>query len=174
MKICVKFIAISLAALAGCMSIKVEDKGYEVLRDASGLPLVDKDGKVQLAHRGQYWSIWKHWVNQSAEEFNFSRAPGDTINLGMKNYKDEVSAELDKLIESCFEGASELAAKVAAAIATSGGSVAGEAGYTALKNCIGKFIRKGGDASKATVNCTDGNCTITDGTITCDGGKCWE
>ena len=40
-------------ALSGCLSIKVEDLGYEPLRDKNGEVLVDKDGKAQIVHKGQ-------------------------------------------------------------------------------------------------------------------------
>ena len=59
----------------------------------------------------------------------------------------------------------ELTAKIGAAIATSGGSIAAEGGAKALAAAISKFIKNGGDTSKATVTCADGNCTISDGTI---------
>ena len=84
----------------------------------------------------------------------------------MNGYKAEPSEELNKLVETSLKGAAELAAKVGAAIATSGGSVAGDAAYTALRNAISKYISKGGDASKAKITCENGNCTISDGTVT--------
>ena len=57
-----------------------------------------------------------------------------------------------------------------AAIASSGGSVAGEAAYSALSKTIKNYLSKGGSAEKATVECKDGSCTISDGTVeeTCD------
>ena len=159
-------IAIAAAALAGCMSITVKDYGYEVVRDANGAPMVDKNGVVQMYHKGQRWSYFKHWVNQTSEEFFFSRKPGDDISFGAKNYKDEVSAELNKLVGTSFKGAAELAAKVGAAIATYGATTAGEAGLSALAKAIGNYCAKGGDVANAAISCKDGNCTITDGTIT--------
>ena len=152
-------------AMEGCFSITVEDRGYEVVRGLDGAPLIDSTGKVQLAHRGQVWQVRKHWVETACEKFDFSRAPGDTITLSMSNYKDVVSAELEKLVGTAFKGAADLAAKVGAAITTCGGSVAGEAGYTALKSCIQRFVAKGGDANTATVTCSGGNCTISDGAV---------
>jgi hypothetical protein len=156
---------VAVALLSGCLSIKVEDHGYEALRDSNGDVVVDKDGKAQLIHKGQTWKYYKHWFEQTAEEIDFSRRPGDDISVAVKNYRDVVSAELNKLVETSFKGAAELAAKVGAAIATSGGSVAGEAGFAALKNCISKFVSQGGDVSKATVECKNGLCTISDGSV---------
>ena len=167
--------AIALAvSIAGCLSIKVEDYGYEALRDKNGEVLVDKEGKAQTVHTGQYWSYSKHWYEQVMEEFEFNRRPSDDITLKAKNYKDVVSAELNKLIDTSFKGAAELAAKVGAAIATCGGSVAGESAYSALRSAIERFITKGGDSKKATVVCSDGNCTISDGSVTESCTNCME
>ena len=139
---------------------------HEVVRDSDGKPLVDKDGKVQTVHKGQRWHYNKNMVDQSLDDLEFTRQQGDVIGLKLRNYKDTVSPELNKVIETSFKGAAELAAKVGAAIATSGGSVAGEAAYSALRNAISKYISKGGSADKAKITCEGGNCTITDGTVT--------
>ena len=162
-----KPIAIAItAALAGCMSITVEDYGREVVRDLNGAPIVAKDGTVQTIHKGQRWSYFKHWVNSICEEFAFSRKPGDEIDFNAKNYQDEVSAELNKLVGTSFKGAAELAAQVGAAIATYGASTAGQAGVSALSKAIGRYLSKGGSVENAKVTCDGANCTITDGTIT--------
>ena len=165
-----KLMMIALAACAavitGCIAVEVKDYGYEVVRDADGKPLVDNNGVVQTVHKGQRWHYNKNMVEQTLDDLSFTRKPGDAITLNLKNYQDQVSPELNKLVETSFKGAAELAAKIGAAIATSGGSVAGEAAYSALRNTIAKYISKGGDVSKATVTCEGGNCTITDGTVT--------
>ena len=151
---------------AGCTALKVTDYGHEVVRDSDGKPLVDKDGKVQTVHKGQRWHYNKNMVDQSLDDLEFTRKQGDVIGLKLRNYKDAVSPELNKVIETSFKGAAELAAKIGAAIATSGGSVAGEAGASLLKKSIANYLSKGGSAEKAKITCENGNCTITDGTIT--------
>ena len=113
-------------------------------------------------------------VDQSLDDLEFTRKQGDVIGLKLRNYKDTVSPELNKVIETSFKGAAELAAKVGAAIATSGGSVAGEAAYSALRSAIAKYISKGGSADKAKITCEGGNCTITDGTVTETCTNCIE
>ena len=150
----------------GCVAIEVEDYGDDVVRDAAGNPVCDTNGVVQTVHKGQRWHYNKNMVEQAYEDFNLVRKPGNDINLNVKNYKDAVSPELNKVVDTSFKGAAELAAKVGAAIATSGGSVAGEAAYSALSNAIKKYLSKGGSAEKATIECKDGNCTISDGTVT--------
>ena len=158
--------AATLAALCGCLAIEVEDYGDEVVRDSAGNPVCDTNGVVQTVRKGQRWHYNKNMVEQSAEEVDFTRKPGDDIHFTAKNYRDIISAELNKIVDTSFKGASELAAKIGAAIATSGGSVAGEAGSAAIKTAISKYLAKGGSAEKATVECKDGSCTISDGSVT--------
>lgn len=166
-----KLMMIALASCAaamttGCVSMEVKDYGYEVVRDADGKPLVDTNGTVQTVHKGQKWDYNKNMVDQTLDDLAFTRKPGDTITLNLRNYRDNVSPELNKVVETSFKGAAELAAKVGAAIATSGGSVAGDAGAALLQNAIARYIYKGGSTETATVTCEGGNCTITDGTVT--------
>lgn len=160
--------------VAGCMSITVEDFGREVVRDLNGAPIVANDGTVQTIHKGQRWSYFKHWENQSCEQFNFSRKPGDEIEFAASNYQDEVSAELNKLVETSLTGAAELAAMVGAAIASCGASTAGEAGASALSKAISSYIAKGGNVANAKIDCKDGNCTISDGIVTESCENCIE
>lgn len=159
-------LAACVAVITGCVSMEVKDYGYDVVRDADGKPLVDANGTVQTVHKGQKWDYNKNMVDQTLDDLAFTRKPGDTITLNLRNYRDNVSPELNKVVETSFKGAAELAAKIGAAIATSGGSVAGEAAYAALRNAIAKYISKGGDVEKAKITCEGGNCTITDGTVT--------
>ena len=157
----------------GCTSTTAEWGGESVVCGLDGAPLVDKDGVVQKVKNPVKLSSWRHWIKTlfTAAKLTVKK---DEIELAMDGYKAEPSEELNKVIETSFKGASELAAKVGAAIATSGGSVAGEAAYSALKNAISKYISKGGDASNATVTCKDGNCTISDGTVTETCTNCFE
>lgn len=150
----------------GCTALKVTDYGHEVVRDSDGKPLVDKDGKVQTVHKGQRWHYNKNMVEQAYDEVEFERQLHNVVKFRISNYKDAVSPELNKIIDTSFKGAAELAAKIGAAIATSGGSVAGEAAYSALSQSIKSYLSKGGSAENATVECKDGSCTITDGTVT--------
>lgn len=165
--------ALALAAIGGCCafvfvgctSTTAEWGGESVVYGLDGAPLVDKDGVVQKVKNPVKLSSWRHWIKTlfTAAKLNVRK---DEIELAMDGYKAEPSEELNKVIETSFKGASELAAKIGAAIATSGGSVAGEAGFALLKSAITKYITRGGDAKNATITCKDGNCTISDGTIT--------
>lgn len=165
-----KLMMIALAACAavmtGCVSMEVEDYGYDVVKDAAGNPVCDTNGVVQTVYKGQKWDFNKNMVDQAYDDVDFKRMTGNEIALRISNYKDQVSPELNKVVETSFKGAAELAAKIGAAIATSGGSIAGEAGASLLKKAIANYLSKGGSAEKAKITCENGNCTITDGTVT--------
>ena len=165
-KMMMLMLAACAAAITGCVAIEVEDYGDEVVKDSAGNPVCASNGVVQTVHKGQRWHYNKNMVEQSYDEIDFKRKPGDDIEFKIANYKDQVSPELNKVVETSFKGAAELAAKIGAAIATSGGSVAGEAVYSALSQSIKSYLSKGGSAEKATVECKDGSCTISDGTVT--------
>ena len=173
--------ALALAAVSGCVALvfigctstTAEWGGERVITGVDGLPLVAKDGTVQKVKEPVRLSSWRHWIDTHVDTAKLDVSK-DAIAFSMNGYKAEPSEELAKTIDVSLKGAAELAAKVGAAIATSGGSVAGEAAYSALKNAISKYISKGGDASNATVTCKDGNCTISDGTVTETCENCME
>lgn len=165
-----KLMMIALAACAavmtGCVAIEVEDYGDEVVKDSAGNPVCASNGVVQTVHKGQRWHLNKNMVEQAYDEVEFERQLHNVVKFRISNYKDAVSPELNKVIDTSFKGAAELAAKIGAAIATSGGSVAGEAAYSALSQSIKSYLSKGGSAENAKITCENGSCTISDGTIT--------
>ena len=159
-------LAACVAVITGCVAIEVEDYGYEVVTDKAGTPLRDANGAVQTVHKGQRWHMNKNMIEQQYDDVEFERQLNNVIKFRISNYKDAVSPELNKVIETSFKGAAELAAKVGAAIATSGGSVAGEAAAAAITKSVKNYIAKGGSVENATVTCEGGNCTISDGNVT--------
>lgn len=165
-KLMMLMLAACAAAITGCVAIEVEDYGDEVVKDSAGNPVCASNGVVQTVHKGQRWHYNKNMVEQSYDEIDFKRKPGDDIKFKVVNYKDQVSAELNKVVETSFKGAAELAAKIGAAIATSGGSVAGDAAAAAITQSVKNYISKGGSVENATVTCEGSNCTISDGTVT--------
>ena len=159
-------LAACVAVMTGCVSMEVEDYGYDVVKDAAGNPVCDTNGVVQTVYKGQKWDFNKNMVDQAYDDVDFKRMTGNKIALRISNYKDQVSPELNKVVETSFKGAAELAAKIGAAIATSGGSVAGDAAAAAITQSVKNYISKGGSVENATVTCEGSNCTITDGSVT--------
>lgn len=166
-------LAACAAAMTGCTSTSAEWGGENVVCGADGAPLVDKDGVVQKVKQPVRLKSLRHW-NDTHIDVAKLLVTRDQIDFAMNGYKSEPSEEFNKMVESAFKGAAELAAKIGAAVATSGGSVAGEAAYSALRNTIAKYISRGGSAKNATVTCKDGTCSITDGTVTETCTDCFE
>ncbi len=172
-------IAITIAAgtLVGCKSITVERRASTLatVADSNGVERVafSANGSPIILDGGWEVSYFQHWNWQKLDSLTATAGPG--VSLALNGYEGGADASnLVALVETSFKGAAELTAKIGAAIATSGGSVAGEAAATALSSCVARFVKRGGDAAKATVTCADGSCTISDGTISEVCESCYE
>ena len=157
--------AAAMTATTGCRAVTVENYGEEIARDAESKPVTLADGRIQTVKKG--WKVHhnQHWMATEVDTMEAHIKPED-ISFQMGKVNTKPSDELTKLVDTSLKGAAELAAKIGAAIATSGGSVAGEAGAALLKKAIANYVNKGGSVENATVTCADGSCTISDGTVT--------
>lgn len=164
--------AIALAIiLAGCRSVEVTNHGQDYVKMSNGDPVL-VDGKPVLIGKG--WSVdhFQHWMITKADTIS-ANVKKDEIDFSMNGLNTQPDAEgLKNLVDVSLKGSAELAAKIGAAIATSGGS----AGADAIAAYVKQFIAKGGDPEKATVTVSDGNLTCTDGSCTltgsCTDGSC--
>lgn len=164
--------AIALAIiLAGCRSVEVENYGQDYVKMSNGDPVL-VDGKPVLIGKG--WSVdhFQHWMITKADTIS-ANVKKDEIDFSMNGLNTQPDAEgLKNLVDVSLKGSAELAAKIGAAIATSGGS----AGADAIAAYVKQFIAKGGDPEKATVTVSDGTLTCTDGSCTmtgsCTDGSC--
>jgi len=158
----------ALAAVAagttGCKSITVEKRPHAPVTytDTNGVVqvLCDTSGKPVFVDNGWEVSYFQHWTWTKLDTLNATAGAGVTLSLN--GYESGADSNLVALVSASFDGAALLAAKVGAAIASSGGSVAADALSAAIK----RYISKGGSAAAATVTCTDSGCTISDGTVT--------
>lgn len=148
----------------GCTSTYAKWGGERVVCDPEGRPIVANDGTVQKVKEPVELSSRRHWTDSLIGTATLGIRK-DQIDFQMQNYSSKPSEELAKTIDVSLKGAAELASRVGAAIATAGGSVAGEAGYAALRNAIANYIAKGGDVKNVKVECKDGNCTLSDGSV---------
>jgi hypothetical protein len=151
-------------ALAGCKSIEVERHAQTLATwcDTNGVHHVfcDATGKPIILDGGWEVDYFQHWNWQRFDALTASAGPGVTLMLN--GYESGADSNLVALVKTSFDGAALLAAKVGAAIATSGGS-AGVEGVAAM---VRQFVSRGGDTAKATVSCENGACTISDGAVT--------
>ena len=153
-------ITVALALLGGCRSVTVKNYGQEV---------VDVNGKQTVISKGWYVSHWQHWMITRADNISASIKPEEiTFCLAGLDEKSDGDG-LSKVVSASLSGAAELATKIGAAIATAGGTACADS----ISGLVAKFVNAGGDASKASVSCKDGSCTITDGATTCTGDSCY-
>ncbi len=154
--------------VSGCRSIEVVNHGEEAVRNAAGEPVLSASGEVQKISRGWEVSHFQHWMITAADNMSASVKPNDisfAIN-GLNSRPD--GTNIVGVIDASFSGANRLAATIAAYI---GGGTVTDAAWSAAKNLYDKFVAAGGDPDAATVECKNGTCTITDGTV-CADGKC--
>lgn len=160
------------ASLCGCKSIGVERHGQALATyaDTNGVVHValDASGKPVILDGGWEVSYFQHWTWTKLD--TLSATAGSGVKLDINGYESGADSNLVALVKTSFDGAALLAAKVGAAIATAGGS-AGVEGVAAM---VRQFVSKGGDVSKATVNCANGACTISDGSVTETCTSCFD
>jgi len=170
-------LAAAAAMLGGCRVVEVDNRGEEVARDQDGKPVLLQDGSIQTVKKG--WSVYhnQHWMVTEADSLSAS-VKKDEINFALNGLNSRPDGtNLVALVDTSFSGVNTLVAKVAAAVATSGGSTAGDAALTLATSIYNKFKSAGGDESKATVSTSsDGKVTVSDGTISatasCADGSC--
>lgn len=154
-------IAAALLACGGCRSVTVINRGQEAIKGADGLPVLVNGAPVVIS-RGWEVKHFQHWMITRADSVKAGIKPDD-ITFELNGLDEKPDGEgLALVVEKALTGAADLAAKIGAAIATSGGSV----GVEAITATVRKFIARGGDVSKASVSVSDGVLTCTDGTCT--------
>ena len=155
--------AIAGALVGGCKSIEVNKRPQTALTwtDTNGVVrlVLDNANKPVILDGGWEVDYFQHWMWTKLDTLQATAGTGVTLSLN--GYESGVDSNLVALVRTSFDGAALLAAKIGAAIATSGGSAAAD-GVAAL---VRKFVSSGGDVSKATVSCANGACTVTDGTV---------
>lgn len=172
-----KLIVVSLVALAACAGCNTTRIGADPVALGTETTTVyvggDTNRVASVTTRPVYAFGW--WANsyrnlvdtQIADmAFQYGEA-----SASVKGYGNTVSVEAVKVLS---DAATTIAAKVCAAIVTCGGSVAGEAAVGSIRDCIARFVSKGGDASAAKVECASGTCVITDGKVTESCANCYE
>ena len=167
----ITIIAISvLAACAGCNTTRI---GADPVALGTRTTTVYIDGDtnrvasvtVSTDHAFAWWAnSYRNLMDTQIADMAFQYGEA---SASVKGYGNTVNVEA---VKACADAVSDVTAKVCAAIVSHGGTTVS----SAVSSLVARFVKAGGDASKATVSCDGGNCTITDGTITCDGGKCWE
>ena len=162
----------AVAGVAGCTSLEVEKhpQTLATYTDTNGVvrAVCDDAGKPVILEGGWEIDYLKHCMWTKLDTFTGTAGPGVAVSIN--GYESGVDSNLVALVKTSFDGAALLAAKVGAAIATAGGS----AGVEGVASMVRQFVSKGGDVSKATVNCANGACTISDGTVSETCTSCFD
>ena len=148
----------AVATFAGCKSIEVEKRSQTLAFDKNGETVRTAAGEPVILDGGWKVDYFQHWNTQ---KFDSLTAKAGQAELAINNYESSADTNLVALVDVSAKGAALLAERVAAAVASFGGSTTAEA----LSAAIEKYVRAGGSTAKAAVKCEDGKCTITDGTV---------
>ena len=168
-----KITIIAIAALAACAGCNTTRIGADPVALGTRTTTVYIDGDtnrvasvtVSTDHAFAWWAnSYRNLMDTQIADMAFQYGEA---SASVKGYGNTVNVEA---VKACADAVSDITAKVCAAIVSHGGTTVS----SAVSSLVARFVKAGGDASKAQVTCKDGSCTITDGNITCDGGKCWE
>ena len=124
---------------SGCTSTYARWGGERVVTDLEGRPLVDKQGVVQKVKEPVELSSWRHWTDSLIGQATLGIREKQ-VDFSLTNYTAQPSDELAKVIDVSLKGTAELAAKVGAAIATSGGSIASDVVKSKIKKAVANFV----------------------------------
>lgn len=156
--------AIGAAVMAsGCKSIAVDRRGHHVAMDGDGQVIRNAAGEPVILDLG--WSVdyFQHWNWQRFEELH---AKAGEAEFDLNGYEGGAAASnLVALVAVSLDGVATVAEKVVKAIVSQGASIAGSVGSAAIQAAAERFVAAGGDAAAAKIECRDGSCTITDGTV---------
>lgn len=165
MKIRAAFAAFVVAIIAsivmtGCKSIKFEK--IEHTPSIVGTNVVATSVKEV---RGEYYA---YGIENNLEGLNITASPTSGVTVAISRVSYDMSKQHGEIVDKSLSGAANLAAKIGAAIASCGASPSADA----VSALVARFVAAGGNPEKATVECADGSCTISDGEVMCTDGSC--
>lgn len=160
-----KITIIAVAAIAACAGCNTTRIGADpvALGTATTTTYIDGDtnrvASVTTApvHAFGWWAnSYRNLMDTQIVEMAFQYGEA---SASVKGYGNTVNVEA---VKACADAVSDITAKVCSAIVSHGGTTVS----SAVSSLVARFIKSGGDASKASVTCDGGNCTITDGVVT--------
>ena len=164
-------IAVAAAALTGCKSITVNNRGETLAFDENGAVVVKADGNPLVLNQGWQVDYFQHWNWQKFDSLESHVRPED-ISLVINQYSSGADSNLTALVQTSFKGLGTLALNLAEAYAKIYGGAVTDPVAAAGIALYKKFVGSGGDESKAQIITADGKVTVTDGIVTCTGDDC--
>ncbi len=169
-----------LCALFGCQTRITAQKFPEtavpfVVTDASGSATTNG---YQVLSGGWYVTARSPlWADEAIKGLSVGTTDKGAVHLEIADYSRDLSTNAVVMVDVMFKGAAELTKQVGVAWASIASVGASSAVSSVANRAVAYFVGKGGDASKASVSCKDGSCTITDGavSVSCDAsGACTD
>lgn len=172
-------IASLAASFCGCQTRITAEKNAEVAHPIQSVVKVNGTNQVvttgYMVTSGGWYATARSplWADEAMKGLNIAVSTNGTVSLSLDDYSRDLSTNAVAMTKVMCDAASDITAKVTAAIVTHGGSVAAGSTQSAISTLVSNFIKAGGDAKKATVTCEDGSCSITDGSVICTDGSCY-
>lgn len=161
-------IAAALVFACGCQTRITAEKMPEQVLPVYRVASINGTNTIYVADYARASGGWYAtarsplWATEAMRGLSIGVHTNGTVTLGLEAYDRDLSTNAVVMTHELLTGSALLAEKVAAAIASCGGTTAAGA----VEQMIARFVAKGGNAAKASVTCADGSCTVTDGTVT--------
>lgn len=158
----------ALVVAAGCQTRITAEKNAEQMLPVYKVANINGTNALYVADYARASGGWYAtarsplWAAEQLKGLAIGVETNGAVRLELADYSRDLSTNAVAMTHELLTGSALLAEKVAAAIATCGGTTAAGA----LEQMIARFVAKGGNAEKASVECKDGNCTVTDGAVT--------
>lgn len=164
-------IALAAAALTGCKSITVNNRGEALATDSNGAVVMRADGNPLVLNQGWKVDYFQHW-NWTKFDSIESHVRPDDVSLNINNYSSGADTNLTALVHTSLTGLGTLALNLTEAYARIYDGAVTDPIVSAGVALYKRFLSAGGDEAKAQISTTDGKVTVTDGTVTCTGDDC--
>lgn len=136
------------AMFAGCASTKASWGGEELVRGADGLPIVDKDGKVQVVRKPVEISAWRHWFDSEIGRAKFGFDGQGRIDFDLDGYNGATSEQFGLWTKEMWGGMGAIA-RLAAAAYNPAASAVPLSADAANGEDVGRILKAKGDADVA-------------------------
>lgn len=172
------FAIVAAAAMAaGCQTRITAEKMPERMLPVYRTAVVGGTNAVYIAGYERASGGWYAtarsplWATEELRGLQIGVGTNGTVTLALDGYSRDLSTNAVAMTRVMCDAASDITAKVCAAIVSHGGSVAADG----VASLVRKYIEAGGGASTASVTFSDGSCTITDTAsgLTCTDGSCF-
>ena len=172
------------AMMTGCQTRITATKNAEVAHPIQEVVKVNGEDQVitrgyQVTSGG--WEATARsplWASETLKGLEIGVTTNGSVTMSIAKYGRDLSTNAVTMTKEMFSGGAQLATAIGDAyVKIAGGGAQADTALSVTKKIISYFTSKGGDASKATVTTEDGKVKVTDGTtcVTCDkDGNCAE